>query len=268
MTGTNTHERALPEALDATLRRARTAYLSETAGALRGHDVPVEATVECGPVIETILTTAQSPDVRLLVMATHGEHGPSSAWLGSVADACVRHACCPVVLVRPDAPPSDWRTSTWQLARVLFALDGSADSEAIVPTCASLLGPDLDAVLLHAVAPLHPLIQAMATTADVARDLNAERERAVRYLEQAMLRAAAIGVRASSCDHPDIDPARAIVHCATGHGVSLIAMVTHARGVVGRVMLGSVADKVVRTATHPVLFIRSRADAAAAGASA
>jgi nucleotide-binding universal stress UspA family protein len=54
----------------------------------------------------------------------------------------------------------------------------------------------------------------------------------------------------------DFAPARAIVECAVEQAVDMIAIATHGRGPIGRFMLGSVADKVVRTASRPVLLVR------------
>jgi nucleotide-binding universal stress UspA family protein len=58
------------------------------------------------------------------------------------------------------------------------------------------------------------------------------------------------------------DPADAIVSEATQLGVDLIVMATHGRTGLQHVLLGSVAEKVVRHASCPVLTIRLRSDAA------
>ncbi|HET6955544.1 MAG TPA: universal stress protein [Vicinamibacterales bacterium] len=52
------------------------------------------------------------------------------------------------------------------------------------------------------------------------------------------------------------DPADAIVKYAGAHGIDLIVMGTHGRGVVAQILVGSVAEKVVRTAPCPVLTVR------------
>jgi nucleotide-binding universal stress UspA family protein len=52
------------------------------------------------------------------------------------------------------------------------------------------------------------------------------------------------------------DPAQEIINCAAEHGVGLIAMATHGRTGWRRVVLGSVAEQVLRTATVPVLLLR------------
>jgi len=52
-------------------------------------------------------------------------------------------------------------------------------------------------------------------------------------------------------------PAFAIVDYATDNDIDLIVMGTHGRGLVGHVVMGSVAEKVVRTAFCPVLTVRN-----------
>lgn len=64
----------------------------------------------------------------------------------------------------------------------------------------------------------------------------------------------------------DEQPARAILDLARRVGADLIAMSTHGRGGVRRLMLGSVADKVVRGADAAVLLIRPHAGDRGAGA--
>lgn len=54
-------------------------------------------------------------------------------------------------------------------------------------------------------------------------------------------------------------PAAAIVKYAADHGADLIVMGTHGRGGVAHLLLGSVAEKVVRTAPCPVLTVREPA---------
>lgn len=51
-------------------------------------------------------------------------------------------------------------------------------------------------------------------------------------------------------------PARSIVEYAGAHGIDLIVMGTHGRGGMSHLLMGSVAERVVRTAGCPVLTVR------------
>ena len=53
----------------------------------------------------------------------------------------------------------------------------------------------------------------------------------------------------------DVAKAAAIVGYASEHHIDLIVMGTHGRGAVSRLLMGSVAERVVRTATCPVLTV-------------
>jgi len=77
-------------------------------------------------------------------------------------------------------------------------------------------------------------------------------------LERLRLKAKAAGVRASTLLRDSSSPAQEIVRVARAKRVDLIVMGTHGRGGLAKVFLGSVAERVVRTATCPVLTVRGR----------
>lgn len=81
--------------LEASTRRATEERVAELLG---DADVPVEVHVCHAPAVQTLLTASESADV--LVVASRGRGGFSSLVLGSVAEQVVRHAHCPVVVVR------------------------------------------------------------------------------------------------------------------------------------------------------------------------
>jgi nucleotide-binding universal stress UspA family protein len=61
-------------------------------------------------------------------------------------------------------------------------------------------------------------------------------------------------------------PAGSIVEYASGHGIDLIVMGTHGRGGMSHLLMGSVAERVVRTAPCPVLTVREARKVQAAAA--
>jgi nucleotide-binding universal stress UspA family protein len=68
------------------------------AAAARG--IGVAGRVLVGLPFQTIIEAARAADVDLIVMGTHGRTGFSHLLLGSVAERVVRHAPCPVLVVR------------------------------------------------------------------------------------------------------------------------------------------------------------------------
>jgi nucleotide-binding universal stress UspA family protein len=73
---------------------------------------------------------------------------------------------------------------------------------------------------------------------------------------QALLSQADVSRLGATADATIGTPAWTIVEYATGHDIDLIVMGTHGRGGVSHLLMGSVAERVVRTAPCPVLTTR------------
>lgn len=86
-------------------RLAAERALDLTVRDLLRHGIPARARVALGPVAETIAATAATLGADLIVMGTRGRVGPRRALFGSVADAVVRTAARPVLLVRQGTGP-------------------------------------------------------------------------------------------------------------------------------------------------------------------
>jgi nucleotide-binding universal stress UspA family protein len=63
--------------------------------------LPVQTLVRIGAPVEEIVRAAQELDVDVIIMSTHGHTGLAHALLGSITEKVVRHARCPVLVVRP-----------------------------------------------------------------------------------------------------------------------------------------------------------------------
>ncbi len=81
-------------------RREASNYLSQLAERFRGRNFAVNYEHQEGPAAEVILERARELGVDLIAMTTHGRSGLGRLVLGSVADEVMRHALCPVLLVR------------------------------------------------------------------------------------------------------------------------------------------------------------------------
>jgi len=75
-------------------------YLSRVAARLQPHNLTVQTEHFEGLAAEEIVERARALDVSLIVMTTHGRSGLARAVFGSVADSVLRHADCPVLLIR------------------------------------------------------------------------------------------------------------------------------------------------------------------------
>ena len=77
-----------------------TEYLQSAAAKLISHGLSVSIETPEGPAEELIVDRARDLNVSLILMSTHGRSGLGRVFFGSVADAVLRHAPCPVLLVR------------------------------------------------------------------------------------------------------------------------------------------------------------------------
>jgi nucleotide-binding universal stress UspA family protein len=139
--------------------------------------------------------------------------------------------------------------------RVLIPLDGSTGADAIVPLIVQIAGPlDIAVRLLGVVEPIQPMMVENARSLMV-HDVAVRTRYAEEYLAPiaSMLRARGIDadweVRRGS-------PATTILAAAKSWGADLIAMSTHGRGGIGRLLFGSVAEQVLRHAEVPVFMMR------------
>jgi nucleotide-binding universal stress UspA family protein len=65
--------------------------------------VPYKYRILKGPVVEALLEVADEEKIDVIVMGTHGRRGITALVMGSVAEAVVRRAKCPVLVVK-DVP--------------------------------------------------------------------------------------------------------------------------------------------------------------------
>jgi nucleotide-binding universal stress UspA family protein len=81
-------------------RADATEYLDSVAQRLRQVGVTVNTDRPEGPAAEQIVARATALGVTLILMTTHGRSGLGRLVFGSVADSVLRHAPCPVLIVR------------------------------------------------------------------------------------------------------------------------------------------------------------------------
>jgi nucleotide-binding universal stress UspA family protein len=151
--------------------------------------------------------------------------------------------------------------------RVLVPLDGSPVAEAILPFIERIAGPlDMEIVLVR-VVPLTSLGAMELTRQAGAEEPFIKEQEARQYLEPLAEGLTAKGVRADGRVRLGHPPAE-IVAVAKEVGADLIAMTTHGRSGLGRLLFGSVAEEVLRSAPVPVFLMRMTEAALGSGAPA
>jgi nucleotide-binding universal stress UspA family protein len=139
--------------------------------------------------------------------------------------------------------------------RVIIPLDGSPLAEAILPFILDIAGPlDMEVVLVRVVPPVPPQV-VEGTRQVIVEDVEARLAEARAYLEPLAAALAAKGVRVQSVARHG-EPVREILAAAREVGADLIAMTTHGRSGLGRLLFGSVAEAVLRQADIPVFLLK------------
>ncbi len=148
-----------------------------------------------------------------------------------------------------------WRPEPAVYKRAVVPLDGSIMAETIIPFIMEIAGPmDLEVVLLRVIPPI-PARVIQDSRPGVVEGLETRHVDVDEYLAALAAELRSGGVRART-EVRYGDPATEIVAGAQAVGADLIAMTTHGRGGLGRVLFGSVAEAVLRRAEIPVYLMR------------
>lgn len=250
----------IDEQLDSIGRDHERAYLQRIRTRLTTNDALtiICANPDCEETVGHTLTQyIKVHNNDLVVMTTHGRSGLARFWLGSVVDMLIRASTYPLLLVHsydgePAAQPSEE-------PQILIPLDGSALAEQVIEP-ALALGDSMGAayVVLQIVRPTMlygplPYAEPVDFDPDGTQRRQAEAEL---YLDAVARRLQAAGASVETMVLIAEHPAQAILDVAQRHATTLIALATHGRSGLRRAFLGSIADKVVRGTTIPVLVYR------------
>jgi len=142
--------------------------------------------------------------------------------------------------------------------KVMVPLDGSHTAECALPHMQAIVSGCgiADVVLLRVIVPLPAPGYVVLIEHDKARLEAEHRVEAEGYLEKIAKRLADEGLSVDT-DTAGGDATESIVDYADKHGVDLIVMATHGRTGIGRFVMGSVAERVVRHSNVPILLVRA-----------
>ncbi|WP_226013408.1 universal stress protein [Halomicrobium salinisoli] len=230
------------------VRAACEEIVDETCEGIAG-DVPVRDAVRTDLPHEAILAYADDEGIDLIVMGTHGRTGVERYLLGSITEKVVRLSDVPVLTVRS----SDGDDVAYPYSDVLVPTDGSDGAAAAV-------GPAVDVADAYD-ARLHAL--SVVDTRPVGLDVRTEppyetpEERADRAVESVAERAEAADIGEVETSVAYGVPYETIRSYVREHDVDLVVMGTRGRTGVERYLLGSVAEKTVRTSAVPVMTVHA-----------
>ncbi len=101
---------------EAEIQAAQAERLEQTGATLRSEGFRAQAISLTGPLYDELLSAIKQNEADLVVVGTHGRKGYERLLLGSDAEAILRHAHCPVLLVGPKAPAL--QDKAWRCARL------------------------------------------------------------------------------------------------------------------------------------------------------
>jgi nucleotide-binding universal stress UspA family protein len=189
----------------------------------------------------TIATLARETASTLIVIGTHDGAGVQRLLVGSVTTALLRRSSIPVLTVRPGIGLADESHRCFE--RVLVATDGAQRSAGAIDAALALPPEDRRKLIFCSVAE--------AGTASAAEAPGA--------VAGALAKAQARAIPAEGRVVSGASPSAAITAAAQREHADLIVLGTHSAGEIDRVALGSVAERIVRTAPLPVLIVRTAA---------
>ncbi|MEA2762593.1 MAG: hypothetical protein QOD47_1877 [Gemmatimonadaceae bacterium] len=239
-------------------RSDRTSALSElyTLAAECRSGCTAEITVDLhgGPVADVLQGYARRHDIDLIVMSTHGRTGVSRLSLGSVTDSLIRHTSIPVLVVKPAEsylhPQLDHA-----FKKIVVPLDGSTLAEQVLPRVLTLAKLEGSEVSLVQVLVPKSYSQKEIPDPDLPwwdKDVSI----AQAYLFRMASRLRRNGLSVTTDIVIGEDPAHAIGDFASREKADLIAIATHGRGGVARMLRGSVADALMHSGRMSMLVLK------------
>ncbi|WKN41626.1 universal stress protein [Tunicatimonas pelagia] len=201
---------------------------SEMAAEGKYADIELEGVVEVGHPFEHISRTIAEREVDLVVMGTKGSSGLEEIFVGSNTEKVVRRAGCPVLTVKTPVVFSD-------VKNIAFATNFRSDHSK----------------LIQQLSELQKLFDATIHMVSVNTPSNFESDRYYKkamkeFAEQHQLKNYTMNVYN---DDPEED---GIIYFAEDIDADMIALGTHGRTGIGRLLSGSIAEDVVNHAKRPV----------------
>lgn len=213
-------------------------------------NAPISADLEQGPIADMLVGYARRNDIDLIVISSHGRRGFARLALGSVTDLLIRQTTIPVLVVKPR---DSYLTpeAVKEFRNIVVPLDGSQLAEQILTRVVPLaLAEDADITLLHVLAPEKP-IEVNEAQRSPWWEKKVASARTYLMHRAAKIRVQGVPARVDVVIGESV--ADAIADYARRERADLIAIATHGRSGLARVLRGSVADGVSKCAMTSIL---------------
>jgi nucleotide-binding universal stress UspA family protein len=216
--------------------------------------VDIRVDLHSGPVGDVLEGYARRHNVDLIVISTHGRSGISRLSLGSVTDALIRHTAIPILVVKPPTSYLNPQVNK-PFKRIVVPLDGSKLAEQILPRVTALATiEEAEIILLNVLIP-HSYSQKEIVDPSLPwwdKDIGIARE----YLFGVAARFRRNGLAVTTDIIIGESVATAIGDYAGRERADLIAIATHGRSGLTRMVRGSVATAVMHSAKVSMLVLK------------
>lgn len=241
-------------ALDREIETARE-YLESEAAKYQTKTLKASQRVATGNPKEVIIDEVKKSGADMIAMATHRGGIVERGILGSVTDTVLRTSPVPVLAVRPEGRGS-FSGNSGAPSAVIVPLDGSELAAESVPVAMEIAKAcSAEMVFVRAVhLPNYAVAGPGVEYYDVSYGVSGERRTALDYLAPFVQQAQKKGLQARAHAALGNAASRILEEISNVQG-GMVVIASHGRGGVKRMLLGSVADKIVRASHHPVLVI-------------
>lgn len=240
--------------------KAAESYLESRAKELNESSLSLKVSplVATGKPADTIIEQAKKINADIIAMSTHRDRLVARGILGSVTDHVLRTSPVPVMAVRPDGIKS-FTGNAGAPNVVIVPLDGSSLAEESVPVALEIA--ELCSSEIIFIRAVHlPSFAVSGPGADFYGNdfgVSGERKKAEEYLAKFVKLAEDKGISAKA--HATLGNAAArIIEATDSVEGAIVVISSHGRGGIKRMMLGSVADKIVRASHNPVLTLHHK----------
>lgn len=200
------------------------------------------------PTHRKITDYARNHDIDAIVLGTHGRTGLDRLFLGSIAERTLRTATVPVITIHGNVDVDA------RIDHVLVPTDGSVGALAAADHAIELA--------LATGATLHTInvvnIAGAWSDFDLGIVYDALEDAGQQAVDEVAERARKAGVQTVETEVQAGTPSRTIIEYTNGHGIDCVVMGTHGRAGLDRLLLGSVAERVVKLADVPVIGVKSQ----------
>jgi len=231
-------------------------YIQEMAKTMKEKAIKVKSVIVTGDPAEQIIDYADKKNIDLIIMGTRGRSAFKRWVLGSVADKVVSATSCPVAFISSEDAEAGVRGRKI-LRKALVVLDGTAESEVVIPYAEELASKlDMEVSLLQLVEQAYEYYAGAQDFSHVPvskEKMNSIKAKARRHLRKLanLLEGKGITVTVKVMRG---NSAETIIKVASKIDADLLAMATRGRPGISRWIFGSVRDEIVNIGNTLVLL--------------